>query len=122
MNRKVLIAFVVQVICAIAMFTEKEQRVVEAQVRCGTLTQEKDNKEGQKDSSELERFFRPSNLPVVNTRMVDSYVKANQIHTIINYYSILREAAHPLESTRTGCGTIGMAMNPYPIAGTKLKH
>lgn len=76
----------------------------------------KETKEESEDYSKFEQYFRPSNLPVLNTRMVDTYVKANQKDTILNYYSVLREAAHSVENIRTGCGTIGMAMNPYPIA------
>ena len=36
--------------------------------------------------------------------------------TIINYFSVLRETANPLDNTQTGCGTLGDATGPYPLA------
>jgi len=84
-------------------------------------------------AEEKERFFRPSRLPALNNRPIsssffDPYVdkQPDQIRlpasltvspedTLLNYYSILREAAHFSEGTG-GCGTVGMAELPYPIA------
>ncbi|WP_122638165.1 hypothetical protein [Romboutsia sp. Marseille-P6047] len=36
--------------------------------------------------------------------------------TIINYFSVLREAANPTEDTNTGCGSLGDTKGPYPVA------
>lgn len=88
-----------------------------------------DNKE---DLYSLDRFFRPSNMPILNTKRdiltIDDYnkmpseIKLNKVllkspeDTIINYFSVLREAANPLESTQTGCGTLGDATSPYSYA------
>lgn len=36
--------------------------------------------------------------------------------TIINYFSILREAANPMDNTQTGCGSLGDTKGPYPLA------
>lgn len=80
----------------------------------------------------LERFFRPSNMKIINDKtnqsLYDMYgVDVSKIQipqelikmpkdTIVNYFSILREAANPLESTNTGCGSLGDTRAPYPIA------
>ena len=80
----------------------------------------------------LERFFRPSNMIILNdkreNKLYDFYRKKySEISlpkdlmktpedTIINYFSILREAANPLDDTKTGCGSLGDGKAPYPIA------
>lgn len=78
-----------------------------------------------------EQYFRPSPLPALNNRNFDfnffdkySNENYNKIvlpdwlfsspeETIINYFSILREAAN---ISKGGCGTIGVAKSAYPIA------
>ena len=82
---------------------------------------------------DLETYFRPSSLPVLNTRydwnFIDDYYdkKPSEIKlptelfktpedTIINYFSILREAANLEKGKSAGCGTLGNAGIPYPIA------
>lgn len=79
-----------------------------------------------------QKYFRPSNLPALNTRNLDRFIisihdkdptkvtvpdelMSTPINTIINYYSILREA-NTLPIGAAGCGTIGMLKAPYPIA------
>lgn len=37
-------------------------------------------------------------------------------NSIINYFSLLREAANPQKGKSAGCGTLGQAKLPYPIA------
>lgn len=80
----------------------------------------------------LEKYFRPSNLKIINTKSYELFdenygKKYNEVvlpselfktpnDTIINYFSILREAANPSKDNLTGCGTIGYAKEPYPIA------
>lgn len=77
------------------------------------------------------QYFRPSPLPALNTRNFDynffdkySNEDLNKIvlpdslfnspeNTIINYFSILREAEN---ISKGGCGTIGNARIPYPIS------
>ena len=72
------------------------------------------------DVYSLERFFRPSNMSILNTKRnlisIDDYgknpsdIKLNKEllktpkDTIINYFSVLREAANPMDNTQTGCG------------------
>lgn len=82
---------------------------------------------------DLEEYFRPSSLPVLNTRFdwnfIDDYYdkKPSDIKlpsdlfrtpedTILNYFSILREAANIEKGKSAGCGTLGNAGIPYPIA------
>jgi len=84
---------------------------------------------------DIERYFRPSKLPVLNNRNIKmeifdnyygdetseiptlpAYLFKTPEETIINYYSVLREAANPYEEKSAGCGTIGDAKAPYPIA------
>lgn len=78
-----------------------------------------------------ERYFRPSKFPSINVRYFDynfydkysneDYNKINlpdnlftsPVDTIINYFSILREAE---SVTNGGCGSIGLAKSPYPIS------
>lgn len=81
----------------------------------------------------VEKYFRPSCLPVLNDRynwrFFDNYFgkKASEItlpayllktpeEALLNYYSILREAANFEDGKFAGCGTIGYATTPYPVA------
>ena len=84
---------------------------------------------------DIERYFRPSKLPTLNDRNIKAeifdnyygddssevptlpeYLFKTSEDTVINYYSVLREAANSLETKSAGCGTIGNAKTPYPIA------
>jgi hypothetical protein len=83
---------------------------------------------------DVEKYFRPSKLPVLNDRTFNmdffdnyynkemseialpKYLVKTPEDTIINYFSILREAANPQEGKIAGCGTLGNAKTPYPIA------
>ena len=78
-----------------------------------------------------EQYFRPSPLPALNTRdfnfnFFDKYSNENYNNiilpdwlfkspedTIINYFSILREAE---DISTGGCGSIGVAKSAYPVA------
>lgn len=82
----------------------------------------------------VEKYFRPSKMPILNRKefnyeFYDKYYNKvfSQIslprdlfnspyETLINYYSILREAANYEEGKKAGCGSIGEAKSPYPIA------
>ncbi|HEX3075761.1 MAG TPA: hypothetical protein VHQ24_02710 [Lachnospiraceae bacterium] len=85
--------------------------------------------------TDVETYFRPSQLPVLNNRFfhrnlmnqVDSSGKETDVvipdeliktptDTILNYFSILREAAHWVEGKSAGCGTLGNSTLPYPVA------
>ncbi|WP_291648289.1 hypothetical protein [Clostridium sp.] len=81
-----------------------------------------------------EKYFRPSKLPVLNNNeeaneLINYYydkkfddisipikfIKSPE-ETILNYFSLLREAANPLEGKYIGCGSLGNGNSPYPIA------
>lgn len=82
-------------------------------------------------SKRNEQYFRPSPFPALNIRnfdydFFDKYLNENlnkivlphclfisPKNTIINYFSILREAAN---ISKGGCGSIGNALAPYPIS------
>lgn len=73
------------------------------------------------DDIDVEKYFRPSKLPILNTEKYSLEILTKDIsntpeNTIINYYSILREAANPGDKINTGCGTLGYAKDPYPIS------
>ena len=86
----------------------------------------------------LERFFRPSNMPVLNDKRENELynlygnnylditlpkeLMESPEDTIINYFSILREAANPTEDTKTGCGSLGDTKGPYPVAYNFLSN
>lgn len=81
---------------------------------------------------DLERFFRPSNMTILNNENVNSlkefYDKSpykmnlpnhtfrSGKDTVVNYFSVLRESSNPIGDNDTGCGTIGDEKAPYPVA------
>ncbi|NRD79027.1 hypothetical protein HPT25_21370 [Bacillus sp. BRMEA1] len=83
---------------------------------------------------DAEKYFRPSSLPIKNTliknfQFFDPYYDKNYKEiilpaslsrtpdeTVLNYFSILREAENLTPNQLGGCGTVGMARLPYPIA------
>lgn len=83
---------------------------------------------------DFETYFRPSKLPVLNNKILsqeflnENYDKKPEEislpdsltdipeNTILNYFSILRDAANPVVGRSAGCGTIGDATAPYPIS------
>lgn len=91
-------------------------------------------KDGNQRTRDIEKYFRPSCLPILNNQVTgfeffDPYYnkKYNEItlppvlmnspdHTIINYFSILREAANLTKDQLGGCGTVGTSRIPYPVA------
>ncbi|SHO48675.1 hypothetical protein SAMN02745217_01958 [Anaerocolumna xylanovorans DSM 12503] len=84
-------------------------------------------------SEDTETYFRPSKLPVLNTRfdfqffrdymdkktseiVLPSSLFSTPEDTILNYFSILREAANLVKGKGAGCGTLGDSVIPYPAA------
>jgi hypothetical protein len=83
---------------------------------------------------DVERYFRPSSLPIKNTfiqnfQFFDPFYEKKETEiklpasllrspdeTILNYFSIVREAENLTEQQLGGCGTVGMAKMPFPIA------
>jgi hypothetical protein len=85
-------------------------------------------------TSDAEKYFRPSCLPIKNN-LIKNYqffdpfnnknykeikLPASIIRTpdeaVLYYFSILREAENLSEDKMGGCGTVGMAKLPFPIA------
>lgn len=69
----------------------------------------------------IENYFRPSKLPILNTRILgyepsDRYKTHSPEDSIINYFSILREAENLTKDKSGGCGTVGNAKASFPIA------
>lgn len=86
---------------------------------------------------DLEAYSRPSKLPMLNTRIYSiefnyqgdgdnpvtpekskipqEYFKSPD-ETIINYFSILRDAENLTKEKMGGCGTVGASKYPFPIA------
>ncbi len=92
----------------IVMGGEYNQQICEDK-EIATLTIEEENYN--------EKYFRPSKSEALNTKNTENISKAKTPEeTIINYFSILREAANPDDKSNTGCGTLGEALNPYPKA------
>lgn len=82
---------------------------------------------------DIEKYFRPSKQPVINDKNLNTVIsnyygkEPSEInlpdilfkkpeYSIINYFSILREAANPQKGKYAGCGTLGQAKLPYPVA------
>ncbi|HDX9578976.1 TPA: hypothetical protein ROX88_002537 [Bacillus pseudomycoides] len=106
----------------------------------GAILQKQKYSEGNEQSGEriegeknIEKYFRPSCFPVLNNRFnyhfFDPFIdkQYNQIvlppslmnspeSTIIHYFSVLREAENLTKDKKGGCGSVGMAKIPYPIA------
>lgn len=85
------------------------------------------------NNSSYEKYFRPSNLPILNTsseveKLLNKYGGSEEKviipnsylntpdNTIVNYFSVLREAANVEKGKWAGCGTIGKWREPYRIA------
>ncbi|CBI44438.1 hypothetical protein VXF94_13980 [Bacillus amyloliquefaciens] len=82
---------------------------------------------------DAETYFRPSCLPVLNTAIESSFFDpyidkpVKSIHlpqslslapdkTILHYFSVLREAENLTREKAGGCGTVGQAHIPFPLA------
>lgn len=84
------------------------------------------------ESYDLERFFRPSDMVILNDEnlnILEEFYNKNPYKielpskpfrsgkdTVVNYFNVLREAANPTEENKTGCGSLGNAKWPYPVA------
>ncbi|MGL6106400.1 hypothetical protein [Romboutsia sp.] len=135
-NKLINMAIITLIVGGLSFFIYNKQNNTEQLIMGGRYYLEELNKydkevDNSSNTNDLEKYFRPSKLPIINNRnytIGDVYdKKPTEINiskevlktpedTIINYFSVLREAANPLESKNTGCGTIGEANRPYPIA------
>lgn len=84
-------------------------------------------------SYEVEKYFRPSKLPIINNKEgvnkllenaydkeytninIPSEILKAPDETILNYFSALREAANIKEGKKIGCGSLGNGTIPYKI-------
>ncbi|MGG0240491.1 hypothetical protein [Bacillus rhizoplanae] len=99
----------------------------------GILQKQKCREGNEQSDANIEKYFRPSCFAVLNNRFnyqfFDTFFnkKYDQIvlslllmdspeNTIINYFSVLREAENLTKDKTGGCGTVGMSKIPYPIA------
>ena len=113
---------------------KKDKLVMGAKVQSQT-TKQKDAKEPKNEyRRDVEKYFRPSCLSILNNRVMDfqffdSYdekshdeivlpasLMSSPEKTIIHYFSILREAENLTKNQMGGCGTVGMSKIPYPVA------
>ncbi|ACL76871.1 hypothetical protein [Ruminiclostridium cellulolyticum] len=77
-----------------------------------------------------ETYFRPSSLKSLNNNFIDfgtfsgtfkagtvpADLMDTPIKTIVNYFSVLQQAENLTDEKKGGCGTVGYAKKPYPIA------
>ncbi|MEH7885678.1 hypothetical protein V7654_15365 [Bacillus sp. JJ1609] len=71
-----------------------------------------------------EKYFRPSKSPALNIRrfvQTSSPLQLQELikspyETVIHFFSVIREAENLLPGKIGGCGTVGMAKEPFPIA------
>ena len=135
-NKRIIIFYLIIlsfiIILTININKNKEEEIVlGANLLC--LDYE-DNSVSNELIEDSEKFLRPSNLDILNgndetNNLINLYsgMEADSIeipinylispeYTVINYFSVLREAANPVKDKYTGCGTLGRAKEPYPIA------
>lgn len=137
-SRKHMIAITFVILTCIAcfmMFHLYPRTVSEKMVMGGTLYAQTTDEDQTpiKSKSDAQTYFRPSSLPALNNQFTYSFfdpyfekepseIKLPQDllkspkNTILNYFSVLREAANVTEDKYSGCGTIGNAKIPYPVA------
>jgi hypothetical protein len=130
-----LIAIAISCTIIIHVKQDKTTIVMGAVLNKVELHKEEGGKETDLTTEERnERFFRPSRLPALNLRnegeellnkyyhISDKYMELpkeifkSPWETVLNYYSVLREASYVEEGKLGGCGTIGWSGIPYPIA------
>lgn len=136
-NKKMVFIFLIILITIFVLLQLYHKNLYDIQMVMGgkfylQVIEEEENKIIN-EKIDVEKYFRPSKLPVLNDRNLNMgfsnyYGKEhNEIilpenlfetpeDTIVNYFSVLREAANPQEGKWTGCGTLGKAKLPYPMA------
>lgn len=71
-----------------------------------------------------EKYFRPSKSEAINIMRLPQTSSPIQMQellkspyeTVIHFFSVIREAENLLPGKMGGCGTVGMAKEPFPIA------
>ncbi len=83
-----------------------------------------------------ETYFRPSQLKALNSNFPDYKIFSetfkngavppalidSPINSALNYFSVLQQAANMTEEKSGGSGTVGYALEPYPIAYSFLSE
>ena len=136
-KRFIIIIFIIMclasVVVGVNMYSKKENKVLIGG-SLGSVECLVGESEAFYEDIDLEKYFRPSNLPILNdnkdinkfiwesenveyknVEIPKEYLKSPE-NTIINYFSLLREASNPEKDKYTGCGSIGEGKAPYPIA------
>ena len=136
-NKKLIGCMVIFIVISIGLIMDNSKLKLKNVVMGGKYIEDvHDISEKEVDNDEefysLERFFRPSNSAIINdkiekslydmygkepseVKLDDSLLKTPK-DTIINYFSVLREAANPTDDINTGCGSLGDTKGPYPVA------
>ncbi|VYT97702.1 hypothetical protein [Clostridium paraputrificum] len=135
-NKKRIIIFVLIFICILVSIFYRFSRKDNTLVAGGVFFRDEKVEYYEEEvisKSDYEKYFRPSNLPILNTsseaeELLNKYsgnskkvvIPDNYLitpnNTIINYFSVLREAANVEKDKGAGCGTIGRWREPYRIA------
>lgn len=103
---------------------------IESDVPSATLSRHAISIRNSELSKLNESYFRPSKLEALNNNFADfdtfsetfqndtvpSNLLDTPLNTALNYYSVLQQAENLTEKKSGGCGTIGYAKTPYPIA------
>lgn len=71
-----------------------------------------------------EKYFRPSKIKAINIKRLPQTSSPMQLQellkspyeTVIHFFSVIREAENLLPGKMGGCGTVGMAKEPFPMA------
>lgn len=130
-----LISFLIIYIVIPIFLNDYEPKATVGLIMGGSYTQQDFEIEGELavDQESIEKYFRPSDLPVLNDRFtwnffndyndkkvseitLPDYLLSSPEETILNYFSVLREAANRQEGKMAGCGSIGFEAAPYPVA------
>ncbi|MDF2986523.1 MAG: hypothetical protein K0R50_2033 [Eubacterium sp.] len=83
-----------------------------------------------------ETYFRPSRLKAINNTFMDyeTFKKSfdtgtvpaefmnSPVNSAINYFSVLQQASNLTEEKNGGCGTVGYALEPFPISYSFLSE
>lgn len=139
-KKKTLMGFMIISILVIVFLLIQRYQPQEAKMVMGgslqTQNYNEDKKKVIRKSEDVETYFRPSDLPVLNDRFISSATslssgfnrkEVSEIvlpkelmqspeDTIINYFSVLRDAANWEHGKNAGCGSIGLSETPYPVA------
>jgi hypothetical protein len=123
---QIIIGVLMALLLALVTFIVYHKTINSAKLTMGGQFYKQFNDNGEKDA---DKYFRPSKLPSINDRVFDfsffnsfynkkpseitlkgSLLKTPE-DTIINYFSVLRDASNPLEGKGSGCGTLPQLNN-----------